>query len=373
MNRPRWLRPTSPWFWLALALAGVVAFAVLYRNRPHHRYRQRIREEAPIPASSGGKLPGGLYKNPVGGQIRLGDPFVLRHAGRYYLYGTRARDGFRWYGSDDLVTWSNGTYYYDIEAHPYCTRSFWAPEVHPYRGAFYLVFSCEHRGGLVFADEPKLQLALARSESPTGPFQDVAVPWLASLGRTIDPHLFVDGDRVYLYFTEVGKQDGGIFGRIRGVELEADLLRAKSAPRLLLEAEPGWEIADPNNHTNEGPFVFRHAERYYLLYSANHFLNPRYATGYAVADSPLGPFRKAERPLLSMNASLGVAGTGHPSVTRSPDGSEWFLVYHAHDANTSNATIRTVNVDRLRFTPDGAVMTDAPTRSPQPLPAGARP
>ena len=105
----------------------------------------------------------------------------------------------------------------------------------------------------------------------------------------------------------------------------------------VVEATPGWEIADPKNHTNEGPHVFERGGDYYLLYSANHFLDPHYATGYARSKNPLGPFTKApNNPVLKARAELGVAGTGHVSVALSPDGAERFLVYHAHDPKARN-------------------------------------
>jgi beta-xylosidase len=354
----------------AVALLGALA-AAAYAFRPHARNRQRIRAEDPIPATPGGRTPHGTYVNPVGSAIRLGDPYVLRDGGRYLLYGTRARDGFRYYESTDLVSFAPGRYFYDIEERPYCTRSFWAPEVHRYRGSYYLVFSCEHRGGLLFPDKPVFRLALARSERPTGPFVDLRVPWFES-GDAIDPHLFVDDDgRPYLYFTRVGREGPSAVARIFGVALTPDLVAPAGEPRLLLEPTPGWEIANPKNHTNEGPFVFKRGADYYLLYSANHYLDPHYATGYARARSPLGPFTKAPRPVLEARAELGVAGTGHASVTLSPDGTEWFLVYHAHDPKAQNNSVRTVNIDRMHFDAAGDFRVDGPTRSERPLPRGA--
>lgn len=363
--------PLARRFGPALLVAVVVLLGLAVAYRPHVRYRARIRAEDPVVATLGGRTDHGTYRNPVGGSIRLGDPFVLKDGARYLLYGTRARDGFRYYESTDLVSFEPRGYFYDIENHPYCTRSFWAPEVHRYQGSYYLVFSCEHRGGLFFADTPVYRLALARSEQPTGPFVDVRVPWFDS-GDTIDPHLFIDDDgRPYLFFTRVGREGSAIVGRIFGVALEPDLRAPAGEPRVLLEATPGWEINDPKNHTNEGPYVFKRGGEYYLLYSANHFLDPHYATGYARSKSPLGPFTKAKAPALSARPELGVAGTGHPSVAMSPDGTEWFMVYHAHDPKAQNNTVRTVNVDRMTFDAAGDFHVE-PTRTEQPLPHGAR-
>jgi len=71
------------------------------------------------------------------------------------------------------------------------------------------------------------------------------------------------------------------------------------------------------------------AGRYFLFYSGNDFSTPEYGIGYAVGDSPEGPFRKAEEPL--MRSSRDWWGPGHPSLTISPDGRP-LLVMHAYRA-----------------------------------------
>ena len=51
---------------------------------------------------------GKTYTNPVGETpIQMGDPFVLQHGGRYYLFGTNApNEGFKCLESTDLVHWT---------------------------------------------------------------------------------------------------------------------------------------------------------------------------------------------------------------------------------------------------------------------------
>jgi hypothetical protein len=49
-----------------------------------------------------------------------------------------------------------------------------------------------------------------------------------------------------------------------------------------------------------------------------------------------------------------------------------FLVYHAHADPANPSGKRTVNIDRLVFDTQGRLRLVGPTRSPQPLPAGAR-
>ena len=107
-----------------------------------------------------------------------------------------------------------------------------------------------------------------------------------------------------------------------------------------------------------------------MMYSANHFAGQNYAVGYATASSPLGPFEKAaNNPVLQKNTGTGgtVTGTGHNSITYSPDGKEMFCVYHGRTSATGDE--RVVFVDRMKV--EGKkIFVNGPTTSPQQLPSG---
>jgi hypothetical protein len=81
------------------------------------------------------------YTNPVGDPpVAMGDPAVLRHNGRYYLFGTtKTSEGFEYYTYDDLVHWAYGGWAWRKTERSWATELFWAPEVCEYRGRFYLV------------------------------------------------------------------------------------------------------------------------------------------------------------------------------------------------------------------------------------------
>jgi len=107
-----------------------------------------------------------------------------------------------------------------------------------------------------------------------------------------------------------------------------------------------------------------------MMYSANHFGGEHYAVGYATATSPLGPYLKsADNPILQKNIQQGgiVTGTGHNSITYSPDGKEMFCVYHGRTAATGDE--RVVFIDRMEVK-DGKIRVHGPTTTPQKLPSG---
>jgi len=120
--------------------------------------------------------------------------------------------------------------------------------------------------------------------------------------------------------------------------------------------------------------VLKHKGKYYMTYSANNTGAPGYGVGYAVADSPLGPWVKnPDNPILASNLEIGVSSPGHNSITTSPDGKELFIVYHSHADPNNTRGPRVVNIDRLVFDNNGRLRIVGPTRTPQALPSDLRP
>jgi GH43 family beta-xylosidase len=119
--------------------------------------------------------------------------------------------------------------------------------------------------------------------------------------------------------------------------------------------------------------VLKRAGKYYMTYSANNTGAPGYGAGYAVAARPLGPWVKnPDNPVLAGRLEIGVSSPGHNSFAASPDGKEMFIVYHSHADPNNPRGARVVNIDRVVFDRSGALRVLGPTRSPQPLPSGAR-
>lgn len=311
------------------------------------------------------------YTNPVGDSLEMGDPFALKHEGRYYLFGTtdQAR-GFRCFTSPDLVDWTAAGFAYEATAESWAVRPFWAPEVKLYRGRFYMTYSGRDR------KTGRLLTALAVGDRPEGPYEDLHAPWFDAGYSAIDAHIFVDEDgQPYLFFSRNWMEKGYSFGIIYGARLRPDLAGLADDPVLLMQADQEWEkISFETNRCNEGPFVFMRQGRYYMTYSANHTFRPGYGIGYATADHPLGPWIKSPRnPIAGTDLERGYSGAGQNSIVASPDGSELFAVYHTHaDPTQPENEERRVNIDRIRIDDDGRLLFVGPTRSPQPLPSGVR-
>lgn len=259
-------------------------------------------------------------------QIYLADPTIFKDQGIYYLYGTKGDsriegEGFLVYRSKDLKNWEGPI---GVQAgfalkkgDAFGTKGFWAPQVFKYQSKYYMAYT---------ADE---HIAISSSDDPLGPFTNNGTALKADV-RQIDPYVYFDGDKVYLYHVRL--QEGN---RIFVAEMSQDLQTIK--PETLKEciaAQAGWEdTQEVEWPVAEGPTVFKINEKYVMLYSANDFRNPDYAVGYATARSPLGPWKKAtDSPIIS-RALTGENGSGHGDLLYDKHGQAHY-VFHTHFSKT---------------------------------------
>lgn len=318
-------------------------------------------------------FPEGTYVNPVGKDMYMGDPFILFHEGRYYLYGTTSSsEGFKSWSSDNMRDWEYEGFAYHETDSSWGERNYWAPEVYFYNGDYLMVYSCLGKD----TTNNRMLLCLAKSNSPTGPFKDVYAPWFDKGFSCIDAHIFFDDDhQIYLYFDKVGYEgnwpDGYMYGLIYCMKLDKELVPAGDTV-FCSKADQPWEHPlSMRSRCNEGSFILKHDGIYYMTYSANHYQDPYYGIGYSTAHSPFGPWIKSPgNPLIGMDEKKGIFGPGHNCFTVSPDSSELFIVYHTHVSKEN--TNRRVNIDRAYFDELGRLRVIGPTRSPQTLPSGVK-
>ncbi len=321
----------------------------------------------------------GYFSNEQFKDLRIADPFVLKASdGMYYLYGTTGGKGFACRKSEDLLNWGEKSTCFMVFGSEWCGSSsaFWAPEVVEQEGKYYMFYSGRNSEG-------SMRIGVAVCDKPDGLFQNLENEPLFDLGySSIDPNVLIDDDGAkYLYYARDGSGnivDGKKTSQIYGVQLEDDFSGIVGEPVLLLTPEQPWELVSGSQLWNEGPEMIKHDGKYYLSYSANFYQTSAYSVGYAVSDSPLGPFVKAEEnPILtSVTGKYGksrkdVSGTGHHSFTVSPDGTELWAAYHSHVDPSNPQNGRRFNLDRAGFTEDGKLYIDGPTTVPQAMPSGS--
>jgi len=277
------------------------------------------------------------------GQIYLADPTIFHHVDTYYLYGTTGdpkwgkNKGFLVYTSKDLIQWSgpkgakNGLSL--AMGDSYGEIGFWAPQVFEYKGLFYMAYTANEH------------IAMATSKSPLGPFVNTSKEALKAPVKQIDPFVFFDDDgRKYLYHVRLTQGN-----RIYVAELQDDLMAIK--PETLRECITGeleWENTQKTDWpVTEGPTVLKHKGLYYLIYSANDFRNPDYAVGYAISESPLGPWKKFDKSPIMYKDLVGENGPGHGDVFLDHQGDMQYVL-HTH-LNDSLTQPRRTAIVKIKF------------------------
>ncbi len=287
---------------------------------------------------------------PQGENPFLADPTIFFWDGVYYLYGTGGikpqdgrppHEGFLVYTSTDLENWSGPAGVCDgfalVKGESYGDRGFWAPQVFRYRDKFYMAYTANE------------QIAVASAPSPLGPFRQDELKPVSTATRQIDPFVFFDGGKIYMYHVRL---TGG--NRLFVAEMDADLKALdESTVAECISAEPGsWE--DTQNvpwRVAEGPTIIKDDGKYYFFYSANDFRNIDYAVGYATAGSPLGPWVKYDKNPIIDRELVGWNGPGHGDIFFDGSGEMWYVL-HTHFSNERVSSRRTAII-RIEKRDDG--------------------
>ena len=288
------------------------------------------------------------------------DPFILHASdGRYYLYCTSEDgSGFPVRSSEDLIHWTEHGPALRAKDSRWANDTFWAPECYELGGKYVLLYSANWKDNPTQALE-NYRIGAAVADTPVGPFTEVSDRPVFDPGYPIiDANLYREDGRYYLYYSRCcyeHKVDGLEESWIYGVELKPDFSGIIGEPALLLRPEQPWEgrsAAATGRRWNEGSFLMKAGDRYLMTYSGNFFGGPDYAVGYAVGQSPLGPFVKAaENPILERYGD--VTGTGHSCMLHSPEG-QLLICYHGRTETTGQDRVGFISPAEV--TPEGRLI-----------------
>jgi GH43 family beta-xylosidase len=320
------------------------------------------------------------YQNPVFPDV-FADPFVLRHEGVYYAYGTApgGPDGRQVpvLRSTDLVAWEAAGHALVPPAGMDAAQGyhFWAPEVAFHEGRFYMYYSC---GNAPEGTDQKLRVAVA--DDPAGPFLDAGKILVPDQPFSIDAHPFRDQDGQWWLFYCVDFLEASHDHRVgTGIVVDrlVDMTSLAGQAKVVVRPHHDWHVFRKDRqmygnvydwHTVEGAAVLYRDGHYWCFYSGGAWEKENYGVSYVVAKHAEGPYRRPEgghEALLMRTPAAGeLVGPGHNSFTVSPDGSENWIVYHAWDRQQ---TARRMCIDRVDWV-DGKPVTQGPTWTEQPAP-----
>jgi beta-xylosidase len=192
-----------------------------------------------------------------------------------------------------------------------------------------------------------------------GPFEDrgMVLDW------AIDAFVLNDGGDLYLYYAKLSylpviqiPVGESVWMQKLSSFTELDHL---DKGRQVLTTTQAWEkgnivqvgpIGFPMT-INEGPWVTRIGNLYYLTYSGNTATTVNYDMGYATSKSPFGPFTKGrypeENPFVQ-KANERVMGPGHHSIWKNKTDGRYWAIYHQKKTSSSGWP-RDLAVDEIVF------------------------
>lgn len=250
--------------------------------------------------------------------IHLRDPFVLPAAAeqRYYLYGTNHINGstppgpgFDAYTSADLENWEGPFPVFRPPQGFWADRNFWAPEVHAYRGKYYLFASFKAPGA-------RRGTQALVSDSPLGPFVPHSPhPLTPAHWECLDGTFYVDeeGDPWIIFCREwVEVEDG----QIAAQRLTDDLKRPMGVPLLLFRATDApwvtllrteYEGEQRAGYVTDGPFFYRGRDgSLNMLWSSYGKWGYTQATARSATGRVEGPWRHTADPLFTEDGGHGM-------------------------------------------------------------------
>lgn len=268
-------------------------------------------------------------------EINIRDPFIVPLAAEntYYLFGTTGSNtwgsgtGFEVFKSKDLENWEGPFNAFKPPADFWATLNFWAPEVHAYRGKFYMfaTFKAEkqYRGTQILVSDKVEGPYLPLTERPITPAH-----W-----ECLDGTLYVDKHgHPWIVFCHEWTQIRN--GQIWAMQLSDDLKTSVGRPVYLFSAaEAPWvKTISPSNEENfpayvtDGPWLHRTGDGDLLMLWSS-FGEGGYTMGIArsVSGEVMGSWEQLPEPLFHKDG-------GHGMMFRSFEGQLYATV---HQPNTT--------------------------------------
>ena len=292
------------------------------------------------------------------------DPWAVRYGDSYYFTATLDPEGGVWvWRSSTLTGLEEGTKVrvWTSPASGPGSRMIWAPELHRLDGRWYLYYTASDG-----TDGNHREYVLAaKTDDPLGEYEAPV---------RVDPGL----ERYAIDGSVLRMPDGRLFFMYSTGELYIAPMSSPtrvSGPAVRIargteEWEHGWrseggEWVRDAGYWVEAPESLIHDGKVFVVYSAGHTATDYYYLGLLTlrGDDPLDPaaWTKARDPIFGPyhGPDGDVYAPGHNSFTRSPDGTQDWLVYHARDQHSTPSSPgggfarRTTRIQPFGWKPDG--------------------
>ncbi|QJE97261.1 family 43 glycosylhydrolase [Luteolibacter luteus] len=307
------------------------------------------------------------------------DPCVIRHDDKYIWCQSAGNRGVALWVSDRLTSLGTPHVVWQAPENGPYSKEVWAPELQFIDGKFYIYVAAsdgKNANHLAYALE-------SEGSDPLGPYK-LHGPFATGEGSdgkspniwAIDMMVFKNDGKLYAVWSgwdKPGSDNQYLY--IAPMKSPVEL----SGPRVLLSKNDTylWERTEEREGSRglaEGPQILQHEGRTFLIYSTAASWLPTYKLGLMelTGEDPLDPtsWKKHDQPVF--RGTEKTFGVGHGGFVQSPDGKEWWNVYHAKRDRGGN-WLRSIFVQPFTFrdgVPDFGQPVDPGTSLP--LPSGEK-
>src|SRR6201991_1535742 len=246
------------------------------------------------------------------------------------------------FSSTDLVHWTKHPRIVDSSAVKWVKKALWAPAVAEKDGKYYLFFGAND----IHDDTKEIGgIGVAVADKPQGPFKDyLGKPLIGKIvngAQPIDQFVFKDTDGQYYIIY-------GGWGHCNIAKLKSDFTGVVP----FADGET-YKSITPEGYV-EGPLMFKHNGKYYLMWSEGGWTGPDYRVAYAIGDKVTGPFKRIGK-ILEQDPKVAT-GAGHNSLFHVARDDSWYIVYHRHPLGDTVGNDRVTCIDRMYFDKDGRIL-----------------
>lgn len=251
------------------------------------------------------------------------------------------------FSSPDLVNWTKHPKVIDTAAVKWAHKAMWAPSIIEKDAKYYLFFGAND----IQSDDEIGGIGVAVSDTPGGPYKDLIEKPLVDKfhngAQPIDQFVFHDKDDQYYL----------IYGGWKHCNIAK--LNADFTGFIPFEDGTTFKEITPENYV-EGPFMFIRDGKYYFMWSEGGWTGPDYSVAYAIADSPMGPFKRVDK-ILQQDMNIA-RGAGHHSVIHEKGSDDYYMVYHRRPINTDARDSRETCIEHMYFDDNGHIKPVIMTR-----------
>jgi len=244
------------------------------------------------------------------------------------------------YSSKDLVNWKKHPKIADSSEFKWVKKAMWAPSITKKDKKYYLLFGAND----IQNDQEYGGIGVGVADQPQGPFKDhLGKPLVDKFhkgAQPIDQFVFKDKDNQYYLIyggwkhCNIAKLNDDFTGFVPDANGEI------------------FKSITPEGYV-EGPYMFIRNGKYYFMWSEGGWTGPDYSVAYAIADSPMGPFKRIGK-ILKQDPKVAT-GAGHHSVIKHPSKDEYYIVYHRRPLGETNGNHRVTCIDKMEFDENGHI------------------